>query len=153
MRKSELVVVPEWGKRDAGKIFKITEWPAMRAAKWGDRAFLLVTGSGERVPENVAGRGMEWVAIITINVLLQANVRYEVLGPMLDELLECVEIVRDRDHLDVATAIVSDDDIEEPRTIYWLRSEVLRVHTDFSVADGLSALISAITKSPASEST
>ena len=41
MRKTDIVVVPEWGKRDAGKVFFIREWPAERRerllgrAEWG----------------------------------------------------------------------------------------------------------------------
>lgn len=150
-RKQELVVVPiEWGGRDANKNFRITEMPATRSEKWGMRALLMLRGSGERVPDNVQGLGMVGVAILGINVFLRGEMNFEALEPLLDEMMTCVEIVRDPRHPDVATPLVSDDDIEEVQTRLWLRSEVLRVHTGFSPADALSTLVAAIQAPPES---
>lgn len=144
-RKSETVTVPKWeGNRDSGKMFLITEMPAARAEKWALRALLLLKGSGERIPDNLQGLGMVGVAILGINVFLQGSIRAEDLDPLMDEMFSCVSIVRDPRHPDVATAIVSDDDVEEVQTRLWLRSEVLRVHTNFSPAEALWRLISAI---------
>jgi len=144
MRKVETVTVPEWGDRDRGKMFRITEMPSARAEKWGIRAIMLLNGSGERIPEGIAGRGMEAIAIVGINVFLQGTIKQEHLDPLLDEMMTCVEVIRDKSHPEVATALVSDDDIEEVKTRLWLRSEVLRLHVGFSPADALSALMSAI---------
>ena len=58
MRKSEIVAVPAWGGRDAGKLFKITEWDAMRAEKWAWRMALALKGTSGQLPENVARLGM-----------------------------------------------------------------------------------------------
>lgn len=144
-RKSEIVTVPKWeANRDAGKTFLITEMPAMRAEKWAMRAFLLLKGSGERIPSNVEGLGMVGVAIIGLNVFLQGQIKSEDLEPLMDEMFTCVQIIRDPRHPEVATALVSDDDIEEVQTRLWLRSEVIRIHTGFSPAESLLKLISAI---------
>ena len=67
MRKTEIVKVPaDWGKRDAGKVFLLTEWPAARAEKWAVRALLALNRSGGEIPLNVAGIGMEGIAVIGI---------------------------------------------------------------------------------------
>ncbi len=144
MRKTEDVTVPSWGERDKGKTYRLTEMPSTRGEKWAYRALLLLRGSGERVPENIAGVGWERIAIIGINVFLQGAIRPDDLDPLLDELMTCVQIIRDPRRPDIATPLVSDDDIEEVRTRLWLKSEVIRLHTGFSPADGLSMLISAV---------
>lgn len=148
MRKVERVLVPNWpdANRDAGKMFVITEMSAAQAEKWAMRAILMLKGSGERIPTNIEGLGMVGVAILGINVFLQGTIKAEDLEPLMDEMMTCVKIVRDQRNAEVATPIVSDDDIEEVKTRLWLRSEVLRVHTNFSPADALSNLLEAIQK-------
>jgi hypothetical protein len=148
--KSQTVVVPsDWGARDAGKHFLITEMPATKAEKWGMRAILMLRGSGERVPDNAVGLGMVGVAILGINVFLRGEMKFEQIEPLLDEMMECVKIIRDPRHPDVATPLVTESDIEEVQTRLWLRSEVLRLHTGFSPADALSKLLDTI-RAPAS---
>lgn len=150
MRKTEMVRVPDWdGSRDAGKYFLITEMPAARAEKWAMRAFLALKGTTGEVPPEVMQLGMVAVAWRGLNAFLAADVDAAKLEPLMDEMLTCVQMIRDPRAVDkatggpVATPIVSDDDVEEVRTILWLRSEVLRVHTGFSAADALSRLVSA----------
>lgn len=142
-RKVETVIVPNWeGNRDSGKQFLITEMSAMAAEKWALRAFLALKGSEERIPDNVRGLGMVGVAIIGLNVFLRGTPKHEDLVMLMDEMMLCVQCIRDRNHPDVGTPIVSDDDVEEVQTLGWLRSEVIRIHTGFSLADSLSKLIS-----------
>lgn len=145
MRKSEIVIAPRAeGNRDAGKHFLITEMPAAQAEKWAYRAVLLIKGSGERIPDNVSGLGMVGIAILGLNVFLRGTIRPEDLDPLMDEMMTCVRMIRDPRYPDVATEIVSDDDIEEVRTRLWLRSEVIRIHTGFSPAAALSKLLDAV---------
>lgn len=154
MRKTENVTIPKWeGNRDAGKVFKITEMPAARAEKWALRALLMLKGSGERIPDNVQSLGMVGVAIVGLNVFLQGNINAADLDPLMDEMMTCVEIARDPKHPEVSSPIVSDADIEEVQTRLWLRSEVIRIHTNFSVADALSTLISTINSASTSATT
>ena len=150
-RKRETVTVPNWsGNRDAGKKFLITEMPAADAEKWALRALLLIKGSGERIPNGVAGLGMVGVAIIGLNVFLQGSINPADMDPLMDQMMTCVAMIRDPNSIDkltgepVSTPIVSPDDIEEVQTRLWLRSEVLRVHTGFSPAEALSRLLQAI---------
>jgi len=149
-RKEEYVTVPlAWGARDAGKVFKITEMPAAQAEKWFVRAVIALKGTSAFIPENLAAYGTVILTIRGINSFLAADVDYDKLEPILDEMFSCVQIVRDVNARDaegrmIATNLAVPDDIEEVRTRGWLRSEVLRVHTNFSVVDGLSSWVSRI---------
>jgi hypothetical protein len=150
-RRVENVVVPEeWGGRDAGKIFRITEMPALQAEKWSWRLALALKGTRGEIPDETARFGMVGVAVRGINAVLAADVDFGKIEPLLDEMLACLARVRDPRHPDVATALLPDD-FEEVRTLGWLRSEVLRVHTGFSAADALFRLISAWTAPSTSE--
>lgn len=145
MRKVEDVKVPSWpGGRDGGKIFRITEMPAARAEKWAWRLFVAVKGTTAEVPPEVERLGMVGVLIRGLNSMLAADVDFARIEPLLDEMFECVQIVRDPRHPDVVTPLVSDDDVEDVMTRGWLRGEIIRVHTGFSVADALSTLVTAI---------
>lgn len=143
-RKTENVTVPaEWGGRDKGKVFRITEVPAIQAEKWGWRFIIALKGTSAQIPESIAPLGMIAVYIRGVNSFLAADVDWTKLEPLLDELLQCVEMVRDPHARDaktgemIASKMVSPDDIEEVRTVAWLRSEVLRVHANFSFIDAV----------------
>lgn len=136
-RKEIVVTIPSWGQRDAGKHFKITEWPAATIERWGLRMMIVLKGTTAQIPEEVSQLGAIAVAIRGINSFLAADVDPDKLIDLLDQLLECVQVIRDPQQPHIATAIVSSDDIEEVVTRGWLRSEVLRLHTNFSLADSL----------------
>lgn len=143
MRESVVVRVPSFPgtrNRDKDKIFRLTEWPAARAENWGARMLMAANRGGGEIPLDLAGIGMEGVAILGINTFLRGNVDQAIVLPLLDELLQCVTFVRDPKHPEIATPITSDDDIEEVATRVWLRGEVLSLHLGFSVGAALSAL-------------
>lgn len=142
--QSAVVRVPDFPgtrNRDKGKIFKLTEWDSERAEHWGIRAMLALGSTNDaRLPLNMAGMGMEGIAIVGINAFF-AQTRAmgddsvkAVVIPLLDELLECVEIIRDPKHPEIVTKIVPKTDIEEIATRMWLRGEVLSLHLNFSVS-------------------
>lgn len=156
-RKIETVVVPEFpscSNRDKGKNFRIKEWDSDRADEWFTRAMLAFNREGGQIPFDLKGIGFEGMALIGVNTFLRGNMRADEVIPLLNELLECVTIVRVPDQIDQSTGEpvfhpMLKDDLEEVMTRYWLRSEVLRIHTGFSPAAFLSALIQAIfTKMP-----
>ncbi len=137
--------------RDEGKIFQITEWSAARADKWITEVTFAFNKGGGSIPLDLRGMGWEGVAVLGINTFLRGTISAGEMVPLLDELFECVKIVRDPAHPDVSGPIVSDDDIEEVATRWWLRSEVVRVHINFSPLAALSALLrSIVTKEPVS---
>lgn len=151
MRREEVVPVPKWpGNRDweARRIYKITEMSAEASEKWALRMFIALKGAGSDIPETAARLGMVGVALASLNAFLRADIKPEVIEPLLDQMMSCVQIIRDPKHPEVVTDIVSQDDIEEPQTRLWLRSEVIRVHTNFSLAEALFRLISGMTPTP-----
>ncbi len=161
MRKKEYVRVPgEWGGRDAGKTFEITEAPATAAEKWAWRLIIALKGTTGEIPEGIAHLGYVAIAIRGFNAFLASDVDYAKLEPLLDEMMDCVRIVRDPSSIDkatgdpVATSLMSDgSDIEEIRTLGWLRSEVLRIHTGFSFTGALSTWASFMKSPEGSENT
>lgn len=159
-RKTKIVKVPEGFGRDASKVFLLTEWDADRAETWALRAILAFNrGGGDFGFEAVIGGGMEAIFFLGMQTFLRGQMRAEELKPILDELLTCVQMIRDpaATHAEtgqpVVTPIVSPDDIEEVKTRLWLRSEVLELHTGFSAAGALSTLVEAIMAPRASPNT
>ena len=147
--KKEIVVVPAWpGNRDAGRHFLISEMPAARAEKWAWRMFIALKGSGSEIPMEAARLGMVGVAVAGFNAFLRADVKPEQIEPLLDEMMTCVQVIRDPKAKDkttggpVVTAIVGDDDNREVQTIGWLRAEVLRLHTGFMLVETILKWIS-----------
>lgn len=141
------------GNRDNGKMFLITEMPCPRAEKWALRAFLAMSRSGVEIPQNVRGLGIVGVMILGFNVFLKGNIQFAELEPLADEMMDCVQIIRDPAHPKVATKLVSDDDIEEIATRMWLRQEVLELHTNFSLSEAWSRLMTEIKDQTALPST
>jgi hypothetical protein len=148
MRKTKTVVVPRFeqtANRDLGKHFLITEWSAAKADTWIQEVTFAFNRGAGAIPMDLKGLGWEGIAIMGINTFLRGNVDSKEMMPLFDQLLECVQIVRDPKHPTVASPLVSDDDVEEVATRWWLRSEVVSVHVNFSPLDALSRLISSIT--------
>ena len=150
MRKKEVVRVPEGYGRDVGKHYKITEWPAIKAEKWAWRMGMCLKGTSGYIPEELMRLGILAVTRAIVNGFLGAEVDETRFLPLLDEMMECVQIVRVKDTPDpndpgmpLSTPMNLDDDIEEPKTVAWIRSEVLRVHTGFNLAERLSKWLSA----------
>lgn len=154
--KTEVISVPaSWvGSRDAGKVFVIKEWPAIRAEKWAWRMFLVLKGSEGQIPQDVKNLGMVGVAIVGLNIILRSRVDDPAeLERLLDEMLTCVSIVRNPRDPETYTPIVSETDVMDVKTLLWLRSEVLRVHTGFSSAEAVSSLLAAAMSSQGSQAT
>jgi hypothetical protein len=134
-RKKETMRVPSGFGRDTGKTFVLTEMPSARAEKWGLRMLVALKGSGYEVPESAMRLGIVGVAFMGLNTFLRADVDLAVLEPLLDQMMECVTMIRDPSVSDFETPLSSDDDIEEVSTRLWLRSEIIRLHTDFSLRE------------------
>lgn len=155
-RKTNIVTIPKFeatDNRDLGKVFLITEWPAAKADRWlAEVTFAFNKGAGA-IPMDLRGIGWEGIAIMGINTFLRGTVDSKEMIPLFDQLLECVKIIRDPKKPDVVTDIVSDDDIEEVATRWWLRSEVVSVHVNFSPLAALSTLLSSIMRPAPNSST
>jgi hypothetical protein len=156
--KRKIVEVPiSWGERDQGQVFEITEMSAPRAEKWAWSMALVLKGTKAEIPEADYPLGAVGVMVRGVNAFLGADIDIEKLWPLLEELMTCVKIIRnpdpDRNTGRPVTHPLLPNDIYEPKTLTWLRQEVLSLHVGFSILDALSAWISAIKKHPASKST
>jgi hypothetical protein len=141
--RRELEVVIDDGtketNRDFGKRFLIIEMPADKAEKWAMRALLAVAHSGVDIGE-VANAGMAGIAILGLQAL--ANLDFEIIEPLMDEMFGCIKIKEDPMHPSMSRLLTSDD-IEEVTTRLRLRAEVFSLHTGFSQAGVKSTPISA----------
>jgi len=133
--------------RDKNKSFLLTEWPASRAEAWAIRAVLALGAANVTVPDGVLNMGM--AALTEIGLTKLFALPYKEAGPLLDELMECIQVMPDARRPQVKRPLV-ESDIEEVKTRLALKWEVLKLHVDFFTAGGLSELTKA--KAPAAES-
>ena len=124
MLKTKEVVI-ESG-RDADKRFLVTEMPLLKADKWAQRAlFALASGGVDAGTLDLSGGMLEMAKFAFAAI---GNIDPQVGGDLLDELLECVQIIpsggNPRD-FDVET------EIQDLKTLYLLRKEALFLHIDF----------------------
>lgn len=141
MRKTQDVKIEEASSRDSGKTFRITEMPPRQAEKWAIRALLAAAKAGIELPDDIAAGGaMRAIGYVGLQAI--TGLDFADAEPLLDEMLACVQIVE--------KAIVrplTEDDVEEVRTLILLRKAVLELHVGFSLAAALSKSTSA--ESPA----
>lgn len=129
-RKTTNYRVPTEG-RDLGKLFVITEMSAAQAESWATRALLALIGANTNIPDDLAQLGTAGLAELGLRSL--ASLKYEVAEPLLEEMLECVEIVPDPAKTHVRRALI-EDDIEEVGTRLALRLEWWSLHMGFLLA-------------------
>lgn len=144
-RKTQIVVMTS-DDRDKGKTFLIAEMPPRQAEKWAARVLFAIAKSGgdDRDAEEVASGGMAGLAAVGLRSLTRVD--FAEAEPLLDEMLSCVQFIPDPSKIDqftgkpLARPVDWENDVEEVATIVQLRSEVVEVHTGFSVAAFLSRL-------------
>lgn len=158
-RKTKIVAAPHFENcedRDhkAKRQYLITEWSAAKADRWIQEVMLTANKGGGSLPIDMRGIGWEGIAVMGINTFLRGNIDKAEMIELGEQLLECVQIVRDPAHPTTSAGpLVGDDDIEEVATRWWLRDQVVSVHTNFSPAAALSKLISSILTPQSSSST
>lgn len=112
--------------RDAGKSFRITEMPILQADKWAQRALFAIARAGVDTSSININGGMLEMARLALDVV--GKIDPEVGGDLLDELLSCVQIIPTGG---IPRSLVMDSDIEDIKTLFVLRKEVLALHIDF----------------------
>lgn len=140
-RTTKIVTVTTNG-RDKGKHFLVTEMSPVRAEKWASRALLAMANSGADISPDVLKMGVGAVLAAGFRSLLTMS--FVDAEPLLDEMMQCVRFMPDRKKPDVVREDW-EEDLEEVSTLLFLRSEVVEVHTGFSVAAYLSKLGQAAT--------
>lgn len=129
--------------RDFGKTYHIREMPASQGEKWATRVLMIAAKSGVDIGE-AEGLGMAGIAMLGVHAVMKAS--FGELEPLLDEMMQCVTIKPDRNNPAVIRNLI-EDDIEEIKTRFELRREVLKLHVGFSQLDSGSTQ----TASPQSE--
>lgn len=130
MRKTAEVTIGPEGGRDSGKVFILTEMPASRAERWATRAILALSRAGIDFPE---GAGMAELASIGVKAL--GNVDFRDAELLMDEMMGCVKIQRDKTKPQLVFDLM-EEDIEEVSTRFKLKMEVFSLHTGFFLPGG-----------------
>ncbi len=136
MRKTTQLVIEREG-RDKNKRFLITEMSAADAEAWGFQALGIMLKSGMDVPADAMFGGMAAAATYGVKALFAGP--YGEVGPLLDRLLACVQIIEP-----ATTRQLTPDDVEEIATRVRLRDEVIKLHVNFSPLDNLLEMASII---------
>lgn len=126
--------------RDAGKSFLITEKPAIQAKKWADRFFAAMDTKQMIIPPGISALGMVGVYLLAVNTMSGAP--WGDVDKLMDELLECVQFVPEPPL--VPRPLTLEVDFEEISTINLLQWEVIALHGNFTLADALLTLTSAL---------
>lgn len=117
--------------RDKGKTFVITEMSADQLEAWAARALLLLMGSGAEVPEDAATMGV--AGLVSVGFKALSGLRFEVVAPLLEEMMECVQAMPDPSRPHVLTPLFPES-IEEVMTRFQLRKAWWELHTSFLAA-------------------
>lgn len=125
MALNSKVITIEKG-RDAGKMFVVTEMPVTKADNWAMRAMFALANAGIDIGEVSPAMGMMGVGQVAIKAL--ANIRADVGIPLLNELLDCAQIIPSGGN---ARQIEMDSDIQDITTLLLLRKEALVIHIGF----------------------
>lgn len=147
-RRQKYVSIPtpsEGTNRDAGKMFFLQEKSAMETEQWAERALLAMASGGVDIPSEVLRMGAGAVVAAGFRSLM--HVSWHDAKPLLDEMMECVSFVPDPANKNVQRG-VDPEDIDEVSTLLKLRTEVIELHTGFSIADFLSKLGKSAVTSP-----
>lgn len=144
-RKTKIIRIPADSGRDGGKTFLLTEMSAAEAEKWAIRAVSAIANGGLDIPPDVIQMGMSALVAIGFRGLLTMG--FGDAEPLLDEMMDCVQIVPDPKKPDIVRP-ADDEDIEEVTTRLMLRSEVFELHTGFSPAGFLSQLGTSAIQTP-----
>ena len=111
--------------RDKGVKFLITEMPVAKADRWATRLILALAGGGVEVPNPQLGM----LAIVNVAMSAFKNIPEERLLPLMDELLDCVQIIPEGGQ--PRKLNLEFNDIQDLTTLFKLRKEVLELHFDF----------------------
>ena len=119
------------GGRDAGKTFLLTEMAADQAEQFAWKAACAAFNGGMGIPYDLLKSG--WAGLAHIGPGLLTAIPYDVLKPLLDEMLKCVQFIPEPSRPGT-TRPFDYEDIEEPTTLLALRAEVFKLHVGFSEA-------------------
>jgi len=160
MRHTKTITIEEEG-RDKGKTFILTEMPATLGEKWAMQLMHLITHNAEAVAVNPqalnGGGGMGALAVMLAEaqgvgnsndamtpeqVALGLAMARALTDPSLDAWWDCVRYQHAPNHPPQPINQGAACQIEEIKTIAFLRFEVLNLHTDFFSREKASTMAS-----------
>ena len=130
MRKTAQYKVTDKG-RDEGKTFLLTEMTARQGEEWAMKVLLALMASNVNLPEGFENLGMAALAEMGLKAL--TGLKWEVLEPLLAEMMNNIEIIPDPTKTHVHRPLI-EDDIEEILTRLNLRAEVWNLNMGFLAA-------------------
>ena len=130
MRKTIQIEIKEAGSRDNGKMFQITEMPALQGESWAFRALQLLGKSGLDLTDEIGEFSALRIAQVGLTSLSMCN--YEEVAPLLSEILQQVQIKMPTG----GWRSVITDDFEEISTLFKIRKEFFSLQYGFLSAFG-----------------
>lgn len=132
-RKTQTLTITDDG-RDKGKRFVLTEMPAYQGIKWADRCLLAIAASGAKLPDGAMGSGM--LGLLAAGVTALDNLEYDVVAPLLDELMSCAAYQPNPNQPNVTVPVFLGEgcQIEEIKTFWSLRVALFQLMTGFTMA-------------------
>jgi hypothetical protein len=159
-RRTKEIAIDDPKSRDHGKVFVLTEKPALDAERWAKRALAAVGRTNAMTgvdPAELEGLGLIGVAAVGVRAL--ATLQDEDSERLMAEMMECVQIRPNSKAPQVIRPLMEKPDetgtydIEDIKTIWQLRNEVLELHLGFSLPDVFSKLKTSTSNAPGNSST
>jgi hypothetical protein len=132
MLKTKYVSIVDDKSRDNGKMYLLKEMPASRVEKWAFRALAAISKAGIFIPAEARDAGVAGIA--TMGFAKLAEIPWEDLEPLLDEMMTCVSYVPNPEQKQIVRYPAGDDAMEEVSTRLIIRKEIFEMHTNFSMA-------------------
>jgi hypothetical protein len=132
-RHEKTITIQDEG-RDKGKVFVIREMPATAGEKWAMQLMYLIEQAGAAVSQETLTGGMAGLATLMPEGRKDAMalaVARALGDPSLAAWWDCVRYVHAPNHQPQKINLGETCQIEEIKTITFLRMEVVKLHTDF----------------------
>lgn len=132
-RETRIITIDRPG-RDVGKTFRITEMPASKLERWCARVIAAVFAGNVPADTLAVSNVSSAAAISTMLNKVLTSLDWQVLEPLYNELLECVEVIPQPDKPQGALKLTPtnvDNFIEEVPTLVRLRMEVIELNLGF----------------------
>lgn len=126
-RKVDHVTIEAVG-RDQGKVFVLTEMPAVQAERWATQALYLLASSGLSLPAGSADSGMSGLAGAPLAGLPALRALQD---PSLDAWWDCVQYQHLPNQMPRKISPGALCEIDEIATVNHLRMKVLEMHVGF----------------------
>ena len=111
--------------RDKGKVFMLTEMDADATEQWALQAFFALMNAGVDIPEEITSMGFAGLVQIGLGAL--GKVPFGAAKPLLDAMMDCVQVVPNPAQPNVVRSLIGSD-IEEVTTRIALRKAIFELH-------------------------